>query len=194
MTDYNMSEDNLARRVGRLGLYVISGDITQVPSDAILTAINSEGLWFGGVDSAIQRVAGNQYHGQAAQAMPLSDGYVVIAKGNAANHRGKFNDVVFVVDDLVQSLDKIVYAGLERAHNEGYRRLAIPAIRMGVMAGVVEKTPEQTVEMLGKGILKFMESFGFNTNLRDLVFVVYRDENTLRFLNSGLKQWPNPNN
>ena len=33
---------------------VISGDITQVEGDAIVTLINSGRMWFGGVDQAIK--------------------------------------------------------------------------------------------------------------------------------------------
>jgi O-acetyl-ADP-ribose deacetylase (regulator of RNase III) len=40
-------------------LSVISGDIAQVKSDAIITAINSGGAWFGGIDRVINNVAGN---------------------------------------------------------------------------------------------------------------------------------------
>ena len=50
---------------------VTSGDITAVPVDAIVTLINSGGLWFGGVDRAISSVAGDLYHRQARAEMPL---------------------------------------------------------------------------------------------------------------------------
>ena len=114
----NKMSENLVKRIGKTELYVVLGDITQIPTDAIMTAINSGGLWFGGIDGAIQRVAGNHYHAQAAEAMPLSDLQTVVARGNASKHMGKFNDVVFVVDDLESSLDKVVYTGLEAAHQE----------------------------------------------------------------------------
>ena len=45
---------------------LMKGDITRTATvDAIVTLINSGGMWFGGVDGAIQRVAGGQYHAQA---------------------------------------------------------------------------------------------------------------------------------
>ena len=143
-------------------------------------------MWFGGVDGAIQRVAGNQYHAQAAQAMPLSDLQTVVARGDASKHRGKFNDVVFVVDDLQSSLDKVVYTGLETAHQEGYGQLLIPAIRMGVMAGAVERTPEETIAKLVQGIKSFMLQYGTQTKLENLTFVFYRDSNTAGQLTTGL--------
>ena len=179
-------DENLVKITGKTGLYVVQGDITQIPTDAIITAINSSGEWFGGVDGAIQRVAGNQYHAQAAQSMPLRDGQVVTAKGDASKHRGKFNDVVFVVDDLESSLDKIAYVGLEAAHKEGYGQILIPAMRMGVMAGVVEKTPEETIIRLGQGIERFMHTYGNQTRLANLTFVVYSDPNTASQVTTGL--------
>ncbi len=178
--------ENLVKRIGKIGLYVVQGDITQIPTDAIMTAINSGGMWYGGIDGAIQRVAGNQYHSQAAQAMPLSDLQTVVAKGNASNHRGSFNDIVFVVDDLQSSLDKVVYTGLEAAHQEGYGQLLIPAIRMGVMAGAVEKTPEETIAKLVQGIEGFMQRYGKQTKLENITFVVYGDPNTTGQLTTGL--------
>ncbi len=123
-------------------IYAVEGDITQIPADALMTAINSGGLWFGGIDGAIQRVAGDLYHSQVTQASSLRDLQTVVARGGARPDRKiGFRDVIFVVDDLESSLDKVVYAGLETANNEGYKSLLIPTIRMGVMAGVRE-TPE----------------------------------------------------
>lgn len=179
-------DKNLIRTIGNMNLYVIQGDITQIPTDAIMTAINSEGAWFGGVDGAIQRVAGNQYHSQAAKAMPLSDLQTVIAKGNASQHNGKFDNVIFVVDDLMSSLDKVVYAGLEAAHKERYGQLLIPAMRTGVMAGVVEKTPKETVTKLCRGIERFIHDYENQAKLESLTFVVYRDPATVGQLTAGL--------
>ena len=179
-------DDNLVKRIGRTGLYVVQGDITQIPTDAIMTAINSAGLWFGGVDRAIQRVAGDHYHSQAGNAMPLYNLKTVIARGDASQHGGRFNDVVFVVDDLRSSLDQVVYTGLEAAHQEGYNKLLIPAMRMGVMAGVVERTPEETIARLKQGMEKFMREYGEQTRLENLTFVVYRDPNMTRQLQTGL--------
>ena len=40
--------ENLVKRIGKTGLYVVQGDITQIPTDAIMTAINSGGyvVWW----------------------------------------------------------------------------------------------------------------------------------------------------
>ena len=81
-------------------LFVSEGDITQMSADALVTAINSDGEWFGCIDGAIDRVAGSFYHAQARSAMPLHDLQTIVAKGNRGNHKGKFDTVIFVVDDF----------------------------------------------------------------------------------------------
>src|SRR3989344_3272791 len=178
---------NPLRKIGNTELYVIGGDITQISTGAIMTAINSGGLWFGGVDGAIQRVAGNHYHSQAAQRMPLHDLETVVARGNKEDHRGQFDNVVFVVDDLKNPLSEVVYSGLKAANEQKYKKILIPAIRMGVMAGHVEKTPRQTVERLSFGILRFMKEYGDKTKLENITFVVYRDQRSVEEISSGLR-------
>ncbi|MBT5023073.1 hypothetical protein HOK51_08215 [Candidatus Woesearchaeota archaeon] len=175
---------------GNLDLYLMQGDLTQVPVDAIMTAINSGAMWFGGIDGAIQRAAGTRYHDQAMQNMPLKNLDVVDAKGDSDNHAGMFDNVIFVVDNLESSLDQVVYKGLEAAHNIGYETLAVPAIRMGVMQGVVEKTPEETVRKIGEGVLNFLEVYGDKTSLKELTFVVYNDPNSQRLISEGISLLP----
>ncbi len=186
--------ENLVNKIGNTELYVINGDITQIPTDAIMTAINSGGLWFGGIDRTIQRVAGGRYHSQAAARMPLSNLQSIVAKGNKANHNGQFNDVVFVVDNLQSPLEQVVYKGLETADKESYKKILLPAIRMGVMAGEVEKTPEEAVSRIGEGINSFMKKYGKNTQLKNITFVIYNDMKTAEKLAAGLRNIENSKN
>jgi len=155
-------------------IYTTEGDITQIPADALMTAINSGGLWFRGIDGAIQRVAGNMYHNQASQASPLRDLQTVVARGTG-KHRGKFRDVVFVIDDLESSLNDVVYAGLEAASNEGYRHILVPTIRMGVMAGAREKTPQEAIMKMAHGVSGFLDKYAERTKLENIQFVVYNN-------------------
>jgi O-acetyl-ADP-ribose deacetylase (regulator of RNase III) len=161
---------------------LVQGDITQYPTDAIITAINSEKLWFGGIDGAIQRAAGSHYHQQVANKSSLKDLDVIVAKGKP--HSGKFKDVVFVVDDLRRGLQEIVYAGLEAAHNQDYKSVALPTIRMGVMMGVVEKTYEQTVMRMVSGVKKFQTDHP-KTLLEEIAIVVYNDPVATKYLKEG---------
>jgi O-acetyl-ADP-ribose deacetylase len=165
---------------------IVEGDMTQLPVDAIMTVINSGGMWFGGIDGAIQRVAGNQYHSQAASRMPLRNLDVVVAKGRGS-HRGQFKDVIFVVDDLQSPVNDVIYKGLEAANDEGYETLAIPAVRMGVMAGAVEKTPKETVSKIALGMKSFRDDYGKDTTLKQVFFVVYKDPQTVKYLQQGFR-------
>lgn len=168
-------------------VYATEGDITQIPADALITAINSGGLWFGGIDRAIKNVAGSMYHNQAAKAFPLEDLQTIVAR-KRGKHNGKFKDVVFVVDDLESSLIEVVYTGLERASNEGYQHLLVPAIRMGVMAGAIEKTPQETIEKMALGVRKFLGKYANKTKLEDIKLVVYNNSCLAKSMDSLLRK------
>jgi len=150
---------------------IIEGDITRVKADVLIAAINSGGLWFGGIDSAIQGVAGNIYHSQAAT-QNLSDLMIVVAKGTSEDHQGEFDNVVFVVDDLQSSLNKVIYKGLEAAGNAGFNSVTIPAIRTGVMLGVKEKNLEEVAKELRIGIKNYLKAYP-DTSLAEITFVIY---------------------
>lgn len=159
-------------------LQVVEGDITRITSDAIITAINSGRMWYGGIDSAIKRSARDRYnnndfyHAQAAAKMPLKNLQTVIARGFDLT---SFRDVVFVVDDLKSPLNQVVYTGLEAASNEGYQKVLVPTIRMGVMNGIVEKTEEEAIQKMALGVRNFLEEYSKQTKLVDISFVVYNN-------------------
>lgn len=178
---------NYVNKFDKTNIAVKYGDITQIPADAILTAINSASAsWFGGIDGAIMRVAGNHYHNKAAAAGNLSDLTTIVATGNRSAHAGYFDDVVFVVDDLKSPLDEVLYKGLVAASGEGYKRILIPTIRMGVMAGVKE-SPEEAIQKMGEGLQKFMEDYAHKTRIEEIIFVVYGDPHLVEKLGSCLR-------
>lgn len=157
-------------------IFVTIGDITQkVPVGAIATLINSEGAWYGGLDGAILRVAGNQYHATAYAVLNttgLQDGQVVIAEQKAP-HNGSFKDVVFVVDDLISPLGDLVFTVLCRANDQGYASVALPLMRTGVMLGVVEPDVAAVVEQMKAGIDRFRITAP--TSRMGIYVVVYGD-------------------
>src|SRR3989338_9703456 len=166
--------NDLIKKVGNTGIYVYQGDITRIPADALITAINSGGMWFGGIDGDIQRVAGNHYHSQASKAMPLQNLQTVIARGGARPDRKiGFRDVVFVVDDLQSPLDEVVYTGLEAASE--YKSVTIPTIRLGVMQGIIEKTPQEAIARMADGVNDFLDKYAEITKLENIKFVVYNN-------------------
>ena len=150
---------------------VIEGDIAKVEADALITAINSGGMWFGGIDGVIMRLAGGAFHNQATAAAPLSHGQVVVAKGRPGLHT-PFKNVIFVVDDLTGPLQEIIFKGLCAASDAGFRRVTLPTIRMGVMLGVVEKSLDETIGQMKEAVHRLFRIFPI-VDIEEISFVVY---------------------
>lgn len=172
--------------MSKTSVSVVSGDIARVKADALITAINSGGMWFGGVDGVINHVAGNLFHQQAAKAMPLADGQTVVARSNGHAHDGAFTNVVFVVDDLKRSIVEVVFAGLEAADKAGFATVTLPTIRMGVMLGVVEKSAEEAVVGMGVAVRNFLKRNP--TSVKNITFVVYNDRKVQSLLQNNLPE------
>jgi len=165
---------------------VVSGDISKVKAGALITAINAGGMWFGGIDGVINKVAGNLFHEQAANASPLENGQAVVAHSNGHEHNGAFSDVVFVVDELVSPLGRVICNGLQAASDAGFSSVSLPTIRMGVMLGVVEKSTAEAVQEMARGVREF-KSNNPDTTIETITFVVYSDAETERQLRSALE-------
>jgi O-acetyl-ADP-ribose deacetylase (regulator of RNase III) len=166
---------------------VIEGDIATVPADALITAINSGGMWFGGIDSVIQRAAGDDFHNQALQRMPLKHLDTVVAR-KSDNHNGKFGDVVFVVDDLKTPLNEVVTEALKAASKMGYRSVSLPAIRTGVMLGIVEKDAKTAVGELLRGIDNFYIQDP-ETSIEHFTFVIFRQAEVYQEIQQAVKNF-----
>lgn len=155
----------------------VMGNITDFPTDAIITGIYPGSPWTQGVDGAIRHVAGSLFHDQASAAEPLFEGEVVVARSKpqeAQKLKLNFRNVVFVVDAGQRPLSRIVYAGLKAAADAGFRDVTLPAIRFGVMLGAVEKTTREIVDQLIVGIQRFDsdQCKGLDT----VTFVIYNNE------------------
>jgi O-acetyl-ADP-ribose deacetylase (regulator of RNase III) len=157
---------------------VIPGDITRQPADALITAINSGGMWLGGIDSAIQRVSGSIFHAQAASHR-LRDGNVVVATGGPVGE-GRFSNIVFIIDDLRLPLSALVCSGLIVADKAGMKRVTLPTIRTGVMAGMVEPTVEAALQGMVKGIRIFTTTRV--KSITGITIVVYNDPKSEQLL------------
>lgn len=165
-------------------IQVLSGDIARVHVDALITAINSGGMWAGGIDGVIFRSAGEIFHKQAGKAMPLKDGQTVVARSNGATKSG-FKNVVFVVDDLKRPLREVIYAGLKAANDAKYMTVSLPTIRMGVMLGAVEKSVDEAVSEMGEGVRRFLADKP--DSIKQITFVVFNDPATQSQLEAKLK-------
>lgn len=117
---------------------VVSGDVARVKADALITAINSGGMWFGGIDGVINRCP----------------------------------------------LHQVIYDGLKAASDAGFKSVSLPTIRMGVMLGVVEKSADEAVAEMVKGVKKFLVLEGHS--LQNITFVVYNDKKVQSLLQDNL--------
>jgi hypothetical protein len=99
---------------------------------------------------------------------------VVIVHGDDTR-RLHFRDVIFVVDDLVQPLGNLVLRGLLAADLAGYASVALPLMRTGVMAGVVEKNVQEVIHEINRAVKIFSD--GSPVFLENIAIWVYDDRN-----------------
>lgn len=166
---------------------VIEGDITAIPCNALATCINSEKVWFGGVDRAIMRSAGNGYHAVAAS-LNLSDGDIVwVPETTGAPPNGrKYWDVIFVVDDQQLPTATLVQRALEKAialaDGQPYT-LNLPAFRTGMALGVAEHIDATLV-----GIVAALQNVPENLTVN---LVIYNDQGLTSWFRAQLELRPN---
>jgi len=162
---------------------VHQGDITHTPKpvQAIITPINSGGMWFGGIDRAIMRTAGSQYHAQAQKSLGRIKQNDTIRATRKAVHDGHFTEVLFVIDDLESPLSDVIFASLKAAEEATYRMVAMSAMRTGVMLGSVEKTLRETVQQMRIGFDRFREAYP-DSHLNVLI-VVYSNTELVDLIN-----------
>jgi O-acetyl-ADP-ribose deacetylase (regulator of RNase III) len=156
---------------------VESGDITTKKGDSLITAINSSGMWFGGIDGAIRRSKGNYFHQALAEKSNvngLPDGKPFFIHGTserpALPHKS-FENVIFVIDDLKKKLHEIILSGLQKAEDMEQETVLLPTVRMGVMLGVVEKSEDEALDEMKKGVELFEKTNPFH--VKEVTFVVY---------------------
>lgn len=126
---------------------VIDGNIATVRADGLMTAINSSGMWFGGIDGVLGGFAGSQYHNQLADALRVNPNLQTFVAAKRSPHGGSFEQVVFVIDDLNEPLNVIVRRGLVAASAAGLRSITMPLIRFGVMRRVGGNDDEKMEDM-----------------------------------------------
>ena len=148
-----MSDETI--RVGNCEIIVVEGDITKIDANAIITSINSAEDWDGGVDNAIFDVARNHFHDQARKHI-LNDLDAVFAQGKRDMpwNGGRFDNVIFVVDDLKSPLNEVVESGLFSADYHNMKEILLPAMRTGVMLGQIELSMNEVVDEIIMGIRK----------------------------------------
>ena len=170
---------------------VVSGDIASIEADALITTVNREGLWFGGIDTVIQRVAGGQFHVLAAEAVREGRDVDKVVARKVADHGGKFSDVIFVFDELDVEIGRRVISALAAAEKAGYRHVTMPALRLGAMKNVGWSV-EETVGSIVNGIMLFSLSAPVSVEqpvLEKITIVVYNDPELRDNFAGRIKSW-----
>lgn len=163
---------------------VIKGDVTQTPVEAIGVLNNPLGNWFGGVDQAIQKVAGQQYHDQVRQAIAagqFTNAQVLVAHQITA-HAGQFTDIIFCCDDLDRRwpVYQLVFRVLMKAKEAGYKSIALPVFRTGYAVGLFPNIRETVA-----GISQAVKDFQSVEPDLEITIVIYDDPEAQRLLEAS---------
>lgn len=152
--------------------------VCEVVSDSLITAVDSKGIWCGQVDVAIRENIGDYYHqallGHITQksGMPMfEDGQVLEIKGEE-NHKGPFDNIIFVIDDVKKPLSEIIYNGLAKANKEGTKIVTMSCIRAGESYGKKETSFEEMATEVYKGI-KLLLNNEPEINIKRLLMLTY---------------------
>lgn len=178
-----------SHRIGTVNVRVVKGDLMKTRVKALVTAINSGGpmYWNGKIDRVMINTAGPGYHQQLnAKLGQFGDLKTVVATGKRYLGRNAFDNVIFVGDNLKSPLDRVVCSGLECANRKGYSSVSMPAMRMGVMRGAVERTTQETMDRMVQGIKSYATSAGAAGKVKEVTIVVHSSQDTINALNSAL--------
>ena len=160
---------------------VANKSVCEVESEALITAIDSSGIWCGQVDLAIRENVGSYYHQhllghitqKSGRAM-FEDGQVLEVRGDEKN-RAVFNNIIFVIDDTIRPLAEVVYAGLHKANEDRYRVVSMSCIRAGESFGRKEKSLEEMARQVYDGIRLFLNR-AESIDLKRLLLITYDND------------------
>ena len=129
-----MSPSPYSRKIGRLQLTVILGDITEQATDAVVNAANNY-LWMGsGVAGAIKARGGEEIEHEAMKLGPIEPGQAVTTAAGRLRARYCIHAAA-MGQDLVTGADLITKAtrnALAEAARLGLDSIAFPALGTGV--------------------------------------------------------------
>jgi O-acetyl-ADP-ribose deacetylase (regulator of RNase III) len=150
----------------------IVGDITQVDTDAIVNAANTE-LWMGsGVAGAIKRAGGEHIEREAMAQGPISLGEAVATSAGRLPMRAIIHAAAMgyvegrMVGPTAESIRNATLAALDVADRLGITSIAFPALGTGVGGFDLAKTAEVMVETVTSYISRP------DTHLRIVLFVL----------------------
>jgi O-acetyl-ADP-ribose deacetylase len=129
-----MSPSPYSRKIGRLQLTVVLGDITEQETDAVVNAANNH-LWMGsGVAGAIKAKGGEEIEREAMKLGPIEPGQAVTTSAGRLKARYCIHAAA-MGQDLATSVDlisKATHSALAEAGRLGLDSVAFPALGTGV--------------------------------------------------------------
>ena len=181
--------DTIAYQAAGSGrIFVVQGDLTQQPVDAIVNAANEHLAHDGGVAAAIVRTGGQVIQEESDQWVrdngPVAAGSAAVTTGGAlqASH------VIHVVgpryregQDNAALLEEAVRAALDAADGNSFRSVAMPAIS----AGIFGYPRDDAARIIARSVAKWFESHG-ESLLREVRLIGYDRAAALDFA-SGLE-------
>lgn len=131
---------------------LVIGDITGIECDALVTFVNPNGDWYGGVDKAIRRRAGNAFHELLAArrgTLGLPNGHPTMVHSFMQT---PFRNVLFIVDDFSNPLPlwSLLYGALDFAEEHGFQHVTMPVFRTGAAGHLFdqESTEQELISTL----------------------------------------------
>jgi O-acetyl-ADP-ribose deacetylase len=182
-----MSPSPYSRKIGRLQLTVVLGDITEQATDAIVNAANNH-LWMGsGVAGAIKAKGGEEIEREAMRLGPIESGQAVTTSAGRLKARYCIHAAA-MGQDLVTSADfisKATRSSLAEAARLGLDSVALPALGTGVGGFPADAC----VRLMIAAVLSHSRvSSGPGS-----VSFVLRDEPAFRAFSEALKSFPDSN-
>lgn len=157
------------------------GDITNIEATLLVTTINPEGLWYGGIDRSIRNVSGDMFHDQLPPADTLLNGQTFFAPAQGG-HSGCFNDVLFVVDDGCRPLHTIITTALDEADKLGVESVSLPTSRPSIntLGFNCQDAIRSTMEKFARIIAEFIDKQPANIKHINVAVAKPEDEKYLR--------------
>ncbi len=163
---------------------IVCGDILATKSEAIIIGINSIGPWVGTVFQRLNWATSNHFVNQLADAIDLLEDQETLFAAGPEKNDNVFENVIFVIDNLVSELHEIILAGLKEAETHCLSNVALPLIRAGVNFGVKEKNMDEIIKGMVKAIGLFEKTKP--NYIKSITFVIYKNEDLYQMVGAGL--------
>jgi len=160
---------------------IISGDLTEETSDAIVNPANGMMVMGGGVAKAIIEKGGDSIENEAKKSVPLKPGMAVVT--HAGNLKTKFVIHAVTMDSnhvaTESTVRKATYYALLVAEANKIKSVSFPAMGMGI--GGLSK------EIVAQSMLEMMRKFSGESSFIEEVKIVLSNPNDIGFFQSNLE-------